>query len=363
MSRDGCRETWDVATVDGRHFCHNINCTWVFDQGGPVLGYRDFHAMGVPMGPMGIANIYEREAALQLGEIVGPYLKPDSLGVRWFANGSDACDAAIRVARAATGSNWFISVGYHGSSVVFAHAPQCAGVPVECTASRHDVDFGDLKGLASAYASIGPAVLAAIMVEVPSTDNAAWEFLGECRRLCDEAGALLILDEVVTGFRIALGGAAELYGIAPDLACYGKALANGRPISALVGPRDEMAALADRVFYSNTYNGDPFHCALALMTMRELKGSAERVYPHLWYIGAELKRELNAIGVPVVGHAPRTALNISDEGRRREFCWRMIEKGIMIDRPNYASMAHADKHVRWTWQAAAEVLEEMGGLA
>ena len=361
VSRAGCQEVWDVATADGRHFHHPIACTWVFDQGGPVLGYRD-HVLRVPMGPMGVVDVYERDAAYLLGDIVGPYLKPDSLGVRFMANGSDACDAAVRVARAATGRDHIVSVGYHGSSVVFVHPPQDEGVPAVFSTHRRDVGFGDTGVLDDALFEVADD-LAAIIVEVPSTDELACSFLRHCREACDAEGALLILDEVVTGFRLALGGAAEHYGVAPDIACYGKAMANGRPIAAVVGPQAEMAALADRVFYSNTYNGDPFHCALALLTMRELRGSEERVYSHLWDIGNTLKGELNARGIPVVGHAPRTALAIPDEAKRREFCWRMVEKGIMMDRPNYASMAHGDRHVRWTVQFAEEVLEEMGGLA
>ena len=356
LSRDWCRETWDVATRDGRHFHHLIRCTWVFDQGGPVFGYREPHLV-FTYGPMGIASYLERDAADLLGEIVGPFHRGGTLGVRWVANGSDACDMAVRLARFNTGRTRFISTGYHGSSVIFAHPPQCGGVPDVIMKMRTDVEFGDGAGLKKAFA--GRDKPACFIVEVPSTDEKAREFLTLGRALCDTTGALFILDEVVTGFRLALGGAAEHYAVPPDLACYGKALANGRPVAAVVGDSVIMQALAFQVFYSNTYNGDPHGMLLALLTLRELQGDAESIYPHLWAIGAELKSGLNGIGVPVVGHAPRSAIAIPDEAKRREFCARMIEKGILVDRPNYASMAHSIKHTRWTIHAAEEVLSEM----
>jgi glutamate-1-semialdehyde aminotransferase len=344
---------------EGKAFIHHIATTWTFDQGGPVLGYADDTlkpARGTMCGPASIASMEEYIAADLLADTIGEYINGDTLGVRWFANGSDACDAAVRLARYATHRDEFISVGYHGSSVVFATPPQNGGIP-ECIAEdRLDVNFGDI-GLLEPIVTPETACL---IVEVPSMDEKAVGFLHLCRDLCDRYGALLILDEVVTGFRLSIGGAAELYGVKPDIACYGKAMSNGRAISAVVGEVSLMEPLVDRVFYSNTYNGDPWNLGYVIATLNILRQNGDAIYRHLWAIGSLLKTELKGVGVTVAGHEPRTALSFEIEEKRRAFCAEMIRRGIVMDRPQYTSYAHTDADVYRTRQAAEEALEAIG---
>lgn len=329
--------------------------TWTFDQGGPVLGYRN-EPCGLAdrmMGPGSVVSELEVEAAVSLLQVVAPYMVTDDLLVRWLANGSDACDMAVRIARAVTGRPDVLSVGYHGSSVVFSTPPQNAGVLLGATEFTRHLPFGDSDALARWF---NPA---AVIVEVPSTDEKAVEYLSAVRAYCDETGAVFILDDIVTGFRLALGGASEYYGVKPDLVCYGKAMSNGRGIAALVGPAEMMRWAEDRVFYSNTYNGDPFNCAEVISTLYHLCKKEDHVYPRLWDLGERFKQEMNRVGVPVIGHAPRSAIAFPDEKVKREFSKRMCLHGIVMDRPNYMSTAHHDVHLKASVEAAEEVMCEL----
>lgn len=329
--------------------------TWTFDQGGPILGYRN-EPCGLAsrmMGPGSVVSELEVDAAISLLQVVAPYMVTDDLLVRWLANGSDACDMAVRIARAVTGKQKIISIGYHGSSVIFSTPPQNAGVLFGATEFTHHVPFGDRNALAWWGAP------AAVIVEVPSTDEKAAEYLSAIRGYCNETGAVFILDDIVTGFRLALGGASEYYGVKPDLACYGKAMSNGRGIAALVGPAEMMRWAEDRVFYSNTFNGDPFNCAEAISTLAYLWKNEKYVYPRLWDLGERFKQEMNRVGVPVVGHAPRSAIVFPDEKLKREFSKRMILRGVVMDRPNYMSTAHGDAHLKASVEAAEEVMCEL----
>lgn len=367
VARSGCQETWDMG--DG-HLRQML--TWVFDQGGPVLGYTSpdnpltrLHALlwtTVPYGPGSVVSKWEIDAADLLLQIVGKYVVGEGDRARFFSDGSDAVDAAVRVARAATGRSDVISIGYHGTSLVFAEPPQNCGV------ARGPSDTLQIRWLDDPPSS--PWVPACVVVEVPSTDQDAAAYLARLRNYCDQTGARLILDEVATGFRLALGGAAELYGIGADLLCYGKTMSNGRPISALVGPAKMLDRLDKDVFYSNTFNGDPHSCAQVVATLEYLMRNQEMVYPKLWGVGESFRQRMAAAGVKVVGHAPRTFVEFSApagedsdpyiaDKTRQEFCRRMVARGVVIDRPNYASLAHRPEDIQYTAVQAKMVLQEM----
>jgi glutamate-1-semialdehyde 2,1-aminomutase len=349
LDRQGCMETWKTPEGLKRLI------TWTFDQGGPVFGYMN-RPSGLAknmLGPGSIVSELEVEAAVVLLQIVAPFLTTEDPLVRWLANGSDACDMAVRVARAVTGKPVIVSIGYHGSSAIFATPPQNAGIPQILTSLTTHVAFGDEAGLRAAFQD--PRGIAGVIVEVPSTDEKAVDFLGLIRQATGQTGSLFILDDIVTGFRLALGGASEYYGVKPDLVCYGKAMSNGRGISALVGPAEMMRWAEDRVFFSNTFNGDPFNCAEVIETLTYLEKHPE-VYSHLWNMGGEFKTRMNAIGVPVIGHAPRSAIVFPDEKLKAEFSRRMILRGIVMDRPNYMSTAHHEAHLTQSVEAAEEVM-------
>ena len=363
LSRGPASEVWISS-----HGLHPMRTTWVFDQGGPVLGYtcesnpltvEHWAALQhVPFGPGGVVSQWEWNAARLLVGAVGKYAVggESEARVRFLANGSDALECAARLARAHTDQVLVCSIGYHGSAATFAHEPQCKGtVPI-------------VRAPVCPWGKVPyPLPYSCVVVEVPSDDERAVDYLGELRAYCDRVGALLVLDEVVTGFRLALGGAAELYNVKADLLCYGKAMSNGRPISAVVGRAELLDRLDKDVFYSNTYNGDPHSCAQVCATLRYLCTAPEAKYAKLWGVGESLRQGLAAVGVRVRGHAPRTYLDFTngDEDaaeaneRRLEFCRRMVKRGTVIDQPNYASLAHTQRDVDDTVAMAAEVVEEM----
>ena len=366
VGRGPCSEIWRSS-----HGIHQQRVTWVFDQGGPVLGYTCegnpltaehwLALQHVPFGPGGIASAWENDAARLLLEVVGKYAVGGGDRVRFLANGSDALDCAVRLARAHTGRERICSIGYHGSSAMFAFHPQWSGVPA------------GLKDITDRYpwAIMPPAMTdgwyACVVVEVPSDDEEAPSYLLDLQKFCDRTGALLILDEVVTGFRLALGGAAERYGVVADLLCYGKAMSNGRPISAVVGRAELMDRLDKDVFYSNTYNGDPHSCAQVIATLKYLQTNADAAYRHLWGIGEHLRFAMAGVGVTLRGHAPRMYLDFGngDEDaaeaneKRREFCRRMVARGVVVDQPFYTSLAHTPADVQFTEQAAKAVMENL----
>lgn len=371
MRRLGCGERWLVREDGGPAFEHRINVTWVLDQGGPVLGYTHGRGRGKQIldrvrqltktsglyGPGGVAAAMEHEAMDLLCDTVGSFLLPgrNKTAGRWFANGSDACDAAVRLARAYTDRLPVISIGYHGSSSLFSHPPQNLGIHPSQTADIYDIEFGDYNLLSRMSEA---RALAAIIVETPSVDDDVIPFLRACRAICATHGAMLIFDELVTGFRLGLGGAAQQYRIPPDMACYGKAMSNGRGISALVGPRDVMELLEEDVFYSNTFNGDPYNCAHVLATLEYLRTYDADVYSILTQVGTKLKNGLRNLGVPVLGQPVRSV--IDDEWKHAlEFKRAMVKEGILMDRPNYASTAHLGAPILETLNAAERVMEEL----
>jgi aminotransferase MxcL len=278
--------------------------------------------------------------------------------VRFFQNGGDACAAAVRLARAVTGGQTIGTQGYHGAALDFAHMPQVAGQ--EFAMTRHNqFEFCRVERMwqVAKYA-------ACLMVEVPSVDEQiAVDFLRECRKAADYHEIPLIIDDVVGGFRFALAGTCERYGVKADLICLGKAMSALGGVSALVGDMDIVQHLGDDVFYSTTFGGNPGPLRVALESIEWLRLHQSEVYGpdgHLQSIGTLLKDGLNGIGVPCVGQPERSALAFKDDATWLEFCQRMISKGVMMHRPNFVTLAHTPDDVALTIGTAGQVVKEMG---
>jgi glutamate-1-semialdehyde aminotransferase len=200
-------------------------------------------------------------------------------------------------------------------------------------------------------------------VEVPSIDDeeAVKTFLAACRAYADADSIPLIMDEVVTGFRLALGGACERYGVKADMICLGKAMSAVGGVAALIGRRDLVGMLDEGVFYSTTFGGNPMMCSIAEKTIRFLQrerlgvyGDAEQ-YGHMASIGLELKKGLNERGVKCIGQPERSAIVFPTEDEKLAFCRKMIGAGIMMHQPNYATLAHTMHDVTLTLDAVEKV--------
>jgi glutamate-1-semialdehyde 2,1-aminomutase len=177
-------------------------------------------------------------------------------------NGSDAVTAAVRLARAATERDVVLQFGYHGFHDWFAVEDRAiCGIPGGFRGLVHPFPYNNLAALAALFERHRGKV-AAVVMEPFRTELPKSGFLEKVRDLAHRHGALLVFDEMITGFRVARGGAQELTGVVPDLACYGKALANGMPLSALAGPRELMRS-ADSVGVDMGCRGETLSLASA----------------------------------------------------------------------------------------------------
>lgn len=238
--------------------------------------------------------------------------------VRMVNSGTEAVMSAIRVARGYTGRNKIIKFSgcYHGhtdamlvkagSGLMTQGIPGSIGVPAGCTADTLTAKYNDLESVKALF-SANPGEIAAVILEPVGANMGVVlpreGFLSGLRRLCDQEGSILIFDEVITGFRLALGGAQEYYGVQPDLTTFGKIIGGGMPVGAYGGKREIMSQVSPvgPVYQAGTLSGNPVAMAAGLAQLRLLKED-DGLYQRLNRTGdrffAELDRILNDAGVP-----------------------------------------------------------------
>jgi glutamate-1-semialdehyde 2,1-aminomutase/spore coat polysaccharide biosynthesis protein SpsF len=352
---DGCR----VLGSDGKWYTD-----WVGGLGPNILGYTNtaFNARLHETIHNGVAfsleSHLEHEAADALAYVLGntvPGWKGKSLGVRFGLSGSDACNMAIRLARAVTGKMHILSGGYHGwGSDFISMTPPAHGIIPEESGYVHPITLGDRASLLP-YENRDD--IAAIIVEHPATEIDDLWYMA-LRDFCDDHEALLIIDEVVTGFRFAMGGACERYNIYPDLCTYGKALGNGIPVSALVGYRDylDWFARVDPVFCSSTFNGNALS-SVAALTFLEMWDNSK--INHIYEVGNVLRNGLEIAGWNVIGHDPRSVVMFDNDYAKAFFIQGMKERNILMNRPNFPTLAHVVRDAVDTVNAAQEIHDEM----
>ena len=211
--------------------------------------------------------------------------------VRYGKNGSDATTAAVRLARAHTGREKIIVCGYHGWHDWFiGTTAKHLGVPEPVRQLSLTFPFNDLNALSDLLKKHDNDI-AALVIEPTGKVIPKPGFLTEVRRLCDHHGVVLVFDEVISGFRIDMGGAQAYYNVTPDLAAFGKAMANGYPISALVGKRKIMSKMQD-IFFSATFGGELSSIAAAIATITKLEKTDGIRCMHM--LGDRLMKGLNA---------------------------------------------------------------------
>jgi glutamate-1-semialdehyde 2,1-aminomutase/spore coat polysaccharide biosynthesis protein SpsF len=292
-------------------------------------------------------------------------LVPCAEMARFMKNGSDATSAAVRLARAVTGRERIAYCGYHGWQDWFAGTtPRPAGVPAGWAELVRPFAWNRLDTL-SALFDEHPREYAAVILEVPAEEPAPG-FLEGLRDLAHHHGAVFIWDEIVTGLRYARGGAQERYGVTPDLACFGKGLGNGLPISAVVGTRDLMTEF-ERVFISMTFGGDVLALAAARAVLDEVM--QRPVVEYLWDIGATwvdgMRAAIRASGVQatLVGTAPRTVFSFADQAGhtsnevRSLFLQECVKRGVLLGVPVFMSYGHYAADIADTLAAAREALD------
>ena len=278
----GCH-AWDV---DGNEYIDLI-----MGVGTLALGYRHETVDRAIEAQLrqGINFSLMHPLEVEVAELVRQIV-PGAEMVRFSKTGADVTSAAVRLARAFTGRDRVLCCGYHGwHDWYIGVTPRRAGVPPAVAALTERFAYNDIDSLAGKL----DGETACVIMEPVIFEEPRDSFLEEVRRLCTEAGALLVFDEMWTGFRLALGGAQEYFGITADLATFSKAIANGMPISVLTGRRDVLGRCDEDVFFSTTFGGETLALAAAKATITLLR---DREVPQ-WLAkqGAKLKTAYNEI--------------------------------------------------------------------
>lgn len=301
-------------------------------------------------------------------------LVPGAEGARFLKTGGEALAAVIRIARAHTGRDRIVQIGYNGwlnslapGARVLPGATSAAavpGVPAALAALHHAVDWDDRAALERLFADRGSEIaLILVAADYPSVPDAAG-FYAFLRGLADRHGALLAYDEMVTGFRVALGGMAEATGILPDLAVYGKGVANGMPLSVYCGRREVLGVL-DRgeVVVTSTYGGETLSLAAASATMAIMRD--EGVPARLRQLGGRLQDGLNAlferagVAVRLEGH-PTCPQLVGDPALIERFLRAAFACGVSFYRVAYVNAGHTDADIADALRRCALALEDAG---
>lgn len=336
------------------------------------------------------------EAETELAELIRQ-LMPSLEMVRMVSSGTEAAMSAIRLARGYTGRDIIVKFAgcYHGhvdsllvaagSSATTLGVPNSPGVPKGCTADTLVLRFNDIDGLNQAFQAHGDKIAGVILEPVVGNMGLVLpktEFLNELRRLTVRHGALLIYDEVMTGFRLALGGAQELFGQKPDLTILGKIVGGGLPVGAYGGRAEIMKKVmpAGPVFQAGTLSGNPLAMAAGLATIRELRerppyvrleqlgqrlaiglraAAADAGFPHQFErVGSMWTLFFNAD--PVIDYE---SAKKSDTARFARFFWAMMDRGVYLPcsqfEAAFLSAAMTEAHIDETIAAARDALRAL----
>lgn len=375
---------WDV---DGNEYVDFI-CSW-----GPlILGHcqEDVEkAVAESIGKglsFGAPTAIEVEMAQLVCEMTGVEM------VRMVNSGTEAVMSALRLARGATGRSKIIKFAgcYHGhsdsmlvkagSGALTGGAPDSAGVPKEMAEDTLTADYNDL-GSVRALLEANRGQVAAVIVEPVAANMGVVPpkpgFLQGLRQLCDEFGSLLIFDEVITGFRLAPGGAQEYYGVRADLVTYGKIIGGGMPVGAYGGSRKlmELVAPLGPVYQAGTLSGNPVAMAAGLAQLRILKSTPE-IYENLDRRGAMLEKGLKEAlsGIPVHVNRVGSLLTVfftespvmsydaarsSDLTQFRRWYLGLLEQGIYAAPSQFEAMflcnAHTDAEIQRIIDCAGKI--------
>jgi glutamate-1-semialdehyde 2,1-aminomutase len=368
-------QVWDA---DGNRYLDFLG-SW-----GPlILGHADPDIVAAieAAARQGTSFGASTEREVLLGEAIRQAM-PSMERMRMVSSGTEATMSALRLARGYAGKSKFIKIdgGYHGhadallaaagSGVATLGLPGSAGVTQGAVSDTILVPFNDAAAMEAAFTA-NPGQVAALIIE-PIPGNMGLVppkpgYLQAMRRLCDAHGALLIFDEVISGFRVGPGGAQGLYGVRPDLTCLGKIVGGGLPLGVYGGRADIMAAVAPEgpVYQAGTLSGNPLATAAGLAVLRKLDAAA---YARLDALGQRLDDGLRKIfatsRVPVQLHRVGSAFTLffcdqpisdfasakrSDTKRYGRFFHQMLDRGIYLPpaqlEAGFISLAHTDKDI------------------
>jgi glutamate-1-semialdehyde 2,1-aminomutase len=379
-----------VTDVDGNEFID-----LVLGYGPLILGHAHPAVVRALHEQASLGTLYgaPHEKEVLLAERVRKHF-PGMEMMRFVSSGTEATMHALRLARGYTGKKRIIKVdgGFHGAhdavlvrsgSGALTHgSPDSSGVPEEVAALTLVVDYNDEAQMETALKAY-PGQVAAIILE-PMLGNVgpvppAPGYLAEVRRLSDEHGAVLIFDEVITGLRLSMGGAQELYGVRPDLTVLGKVLGGGMPMGAFGGSREMMSCISPlgKVYQAGTYSGNPMSLSAALATLEVLESQGlDRLNETGAMVRDRLSRVIGATGTEAIvqgegsmfqlffGKGPlRNAQEVlaCDRTRYMDLYRRMLSLGVSMPPSQFEtcflSLAHGRDETELLLSAFAEALE------
>ena len=376
--------------IDGNRYIDYIG-SW----GPHILGHRHPAVIDAIVAALGKGTSFGAPCELEteLAELVIDAV-PSIERVRMVNSGTEATMSAIRVARGFTGRNVLVKFAgcYHGhvdsllvkagSGALTLGTPSSPGVPPGCTADTIALEYNDPQGLEEAFAARGAEIAAVILEPVVGNMGVVVptpEFLTALQNVCHKHGSLLIFDEVMTGFRVAYGGAQSRFGIRPDLTTLGKIIGGGLPVGAYGGRADIMNVVSPvgPVYQAGPLSGNPVAMASGIATLKRLKES--NPYPQLESMTRSLVAGLSKLAtdagiphtIPQVGSMftfffnPSVVTNLeiaskSDTKAFGRYFHAMLERGVYLAcsqfEANFVSAAHTDDDLKVTLGAAEQAL-------
>jgi glutamate-1-semialdehyde 2,1-aminomutase len=342
---------------------------------GPVtLGYR-YPAVEEAIKKQlesGIVFGHPHPLECEVAEMLRDWI-PCAEQVRFLKTGAEAIAACIRLARAYTNRDHVIQVGYNGWLNGLAaggrilpgqNAGNSAppGVPAALSALHHACPWNDITSMEKLFVEHSGQIAACVIAADYKTMSAGKTYYPALRELTQRHGAVLIFDEIVTGFRIARAGVQEYFSVTPDLAVFAKGIANGMPLSAYCGSKDLMQT-ANRAVISTTYGGETLSLAAAKAVMQTY--SRENVVDYLWSTGETLWTAVNALmkqhNVPVraEGFWPCPQITIG-EGLGEKFWRSCYRNGLSLYAVSYVNFSHRDADVQEALRRFERVAIELG---
>lgn len=382
-----------LTDIDGHQYIDYIG-SW----GPHILGHRHPAVINAIQSALEIGTSFGAPTVAEsdLAELVIELI-PSVEKVRMVNSGTEATMSAIRLARGFTGRNLIIKFSgcYHGhvdsllvqagSGALTLGTPSSPGVPEGCTSDTLVLPYNDPATLKSAFADHKDAIAAVIMEPICGNMGCvvpSEEFLAALRTLCTENGSVLIFDEVMTGFRVAMNGAQSRLGVTPDVTTLGKILGGGMPVGAYGGRADIMDAVSPvgGVYQAGTLSGNPVAMAAGLATLRQLK--QDDPYPYLEQLAEQLEQglleaarsasvpaQVNRVGsmltlffndVPVTDFGSATA---SDTKRFAKYFHGMLDRGVYLPCSQFEALfisaSHTPELIDQTIQAAGEVMKTL----
>lgn len=382
---DGCY----IYDVEGNEYVDYI------DSWGPMILGHNFPAVKesvLKACEKGLSFGCATAIEVEMAEFICDHI-PHVDMVRMVNSGTEAVMSAVRVARGFTGKNKIIKFAgcYHGhsdamlvsagSGVMTSGVPDSAGVPKGCTEDTMTAVYNDLNSV-KALLEQAPGQVAAVIVEPVAANMGVVPpkkgFLEGLRSLCTEHGTLLIFDEVITGFRLAFGGAAEYFGVIPDMVTYGKIIGAGMPVGAYGGRKEimEMVSPAGPVYQAGTLSGNPIAMAAGLTQLKylyehqevykELEEKGEKLYGGIEQILKEYKKPYHVNHVSSLGSlfftenevVDYTSAKTSDTKAFADYFLAMLKSGIHLAPSQFEAMflstAHTDAVIENTLSKVRE---------